>query len=211
YRPTTPQDGKFHEIGVKAKRPGVAVRARRGYVATLRPSPTLAEPIESAPARATETSAPVEPISRVDSESPPRPADPVEGRVTGAAPSGGFRVRPDGGKHVEMLLRDQKSDEAARDGWEAYERGDVATARTSLAIAAASPGAQPWVHYALGMAEYAMREYREAAGEWEKVRQAAPEFEPVYFDLVDSYLQLKEHDQAARLLRTARERWPRDP
>ena len=135
----------------------------------------------------------------------------MDGRATGVVPATGYRVRPDSGKHVEMLLKDQKSDEAARAGWDAYQRGDVATARTSLMIAAASPSSEPWVHYALGMADYAMREYRDAAGEWEKVRQAAPEFEPVYFDLVDSYLQLKEHDQASRVLRTARERWPRDP
>lgn len=110
-----------------------------------------------------------------------------------------------------MLLKDRKSDEAAHAGWDAYQRGDVATARTSLTIAAASPSAEPWVHYALGMADYAMREYRDAAGEWEKVRQAAPEFEPVYFDLVDSYVQLKEYDAAIRVLRDSAGRWPHDP
>ena len=221
YRPTTVQDGKFHRIAVKVKRSGVAVRARRGYVATPRSSPARTDtPPSDAPgstratepgsSRTAETPAPAEPISPVDAENAARP-EIVEGRVTGAAPSTGYRVRPDSGKHVEMLLQDRKSDEAARAGWDAYQRGDVATARSSLTIAAASPSAEPWVHYALGMADYAMREYRDAAGEWEKVRQAAPEFEPVYFDLVDSYLQLKEHDQASKVLRTARERWPHDP
>src|SRR5581483_7581155 len=34
YRPTTPQDGKFHRLSVRVQRRDVAVRARRGYVAT---------------------------------------------------------------------------------------------------------------------------------------------------------------------------------
>jgi VWFA-related protein len=218
YRPTTPQDGKFHRITVKVKRSGMAVRARRGYVATPRPSPVLTDTpaveaggaIETGSSRATETPPPVPTVPHVDADNAASTGL-LEGRVTGAASSTGYRVRPDGGKHVEMLLKDQESDEAAHAGWEAYQRGDVAAARMSLALAAASPGAAPWVHYALGMADYATREYRDAASEWEKVRQAAPEFEPVYFDLVDSYLQLREHDQAARVLRTARERWPHDP
>jgi len=215
YRPRTTQDGKFHRIAVKVKRSGVAVRARRGYVAVRRAAVTTTRDTAASPQAAED----VRPDAVASPPAPPSPAESpgterdsvVDGRATGVVPATGYRVRPDSGKHVEMLLKDQKSDEAARAGWDAYQRGDVATARTSLTIAAASPSSEPWVHYALGMADYAMREYRDAAGEWEKVRQAAPEFEPVYFDLVDSYLQLKEHDQASRVLRTARERWPRDP
>ena len=33
YIPAAPGDGKFHQISVKVKRPGVSVRARRGYTA----------------------------------------------------------------------------------------------------------------------------------------------------------------------------------
>ena len=215
YRPTTAQDGKFHKIAVKVKRSGTAVRARRGYVAVRRADVTTTRDARATPQAAED----VERDAVPSSSGPPSPPESpsasedkiVEGRTTGVVPATGYRVRPDSGKHVEMLLKDRKSDEAAHAGWDAYQRGDVATARTSLTVAAASPSAEPWVHYALGMADYAMREYRDAAGEWEKVRQAAPEFEPVYFDLVDSYLQLKEHDQASKVLRTARERWPHDP
>jgi tetratricopeptide (TPR) repeat protein len=122
-------------------------------------------------------------------------------------------MRPDAGKHLDLLdllMGDEKADQAATGGWEAYQRGDVASARASLAAAAASPAARPWVHYALGMSEYALGDFRASVAEWETVRHGALEFEPVYFDLVDGYLQLKDYDQAVRVLRAARERWPRD-
>ena len=41
YLPPSPADGKFHRIGVKVKRQGLSVRARRGYTATPRPRPVM--------------------------------------------------------------------------------------------------------------------------------------------------------------------------
>src|SRR4030095_5878717 len=102
-------------------------------------------------------------------------------------------------------------DTDATAGWEAYQRGDVETARERLAVAATRSGADAWVYYTLGMSDYALRRFREAAVAWEHVRSAAPDFEPVYFDLVDAYLQQKEHDAAIRTARAALARWPRDP
>jgi VWFA-related protein len=224
YRSTKAPDGKFRSISVKVKRKGVLVRARRGYVATARPAAVMTD--AGAPTAATEPVAsapePVAPVAAAP-ESTPTPADaatapaaepaaPSAATTTpNAMPANGLRVRPDAGKHVDLLLKDEAGDAAAKAGWDAYQRGDVATARASLAVAAASASAHPWIHYALGMSEYALRQYKDAATEWELVRRAEPGFEPVYFDLVDSYLSLREHDEAIKVLRAGRDRWPKDP
>jgi VWFA-related protein len=220
YRPAAPPDGKFHRISVKVKRPGVAVRARRGYVAMPKPSEltTAVTPSPAAvePARPTEAAAAREtpPIAR---EAPP-PAvaaepDPstIGARVVPSAEntSGGIRVRPDAEAHA-MRLGPNAVDADASAGWDAYQRGDVETARAKLGIAAARPNAQSWVHYTLGMSTYALGQFRDAAASWERVRSMEEAFEPVYFDLIDAYLQLKEQDRALRTARTALERWPQD-
>lgn len=98
----------------------------------------------------------------------------------------------------------------ARIGWAAYERGDVEGARRHLEAAAASGSAPPWVHYALGQAAFATSGFVEAAAAWERVRAAAPEFKPVYFDLVDVHLQLGQSVRALRVLEDAGRRWPDD-
>ena len=66
------------------------------------------------------------------------------------------------------------------------------------------------MHYALGQTAYALRDFAEAIASWERVRASTPEFEPVYFDLVDGYLQARDPDKATRVLRAAAERWPKD-
>ncbi len=98
----------------------------------------------------------------------------------------------------------------ARAGWDAYQRGDVKAAKAALSEAARHPGAPPWVHYTLGWAELALADYPAASTDWERVRQAVPEFQPVYFDLADSYLQQKEYGKAVAALRDAERRWPKD-
>jgi tetratricopeptide (TPR) repeat protein len=98
----------------------------------------------------------------------------------------------------------------ARAGWDAYQRGDVKAARTALAQAASHPAAPPWVHYTLGWTEFAQNNYAAAATAWERVRQAVAEFEAVYFDLADSYLQQREFGRAVAVLREAEKRWPQD-
>jgi tetratricopeptide (TPR) repeat protein len=120
-------------------------------------------------------------------------------------------LRPSAGAHVTELAADRARDADAAAGWDAYQRGDLETARASLSVVAAHASAHPWVHYALGQASYALARHSEAVAAWETVRAAAPDFEPVYFDLVDGYMQAKEYDQAIRVLRDAKQRWPRDP
>jgi tetratricopeptide (TPR) repeat protein len=109
---------------------------------------------------------------------------------------------------VASPARDAQAEASA--GWDAYRRGDLESARKSLGAAAATPSARPWVHYALGQTAYALRDFAQAIASWEQVRASAPEFEPVYFDLVDGYLQSRDPDKATRVLRAASERWPKD-
>ena len=98
----------------------------------------------------------------------------------------------------------------ARAGWDAYQRGDVNGARVALSAAARHPAAPAWIHYTLGWTEFAVSDFADAAVEWERVRRAVPEFEAVYFDLADSYLQQREFGQAIAVLREAEKRWPND-
>jgi VWFA-related protein len=133
------------------------------------------------------------------------------------------RLRPDAAKHVATLSplsvgteEERRGDGAATqdadaiEGWAAYQRGDVESARASLSRAVSRPAAHPWVFYALGQSDYALGHFADAATAWERVRSAAPDFKPVYFDLVDGYLQLKEYDKATRVLRDGDRRWRRD-
>jgi VWFA-related protein len=220
FRPAV-ADGKYHKLSVRVNRRDVAVRARRGYIAAPRSAAVATEALKPTGAPRTEAATPetaaaseLVPAPSAPASAPAAPASASassEATVTKVAPAQGLRFRPDATKHVDLLLKNDAADAAAQAGWAAYEHGDVATARTSLALAASSPSAHAWVHYALGLSEYALREFKESAASWETVRRMEPLFEPVYFDLVDSYLQLREHDEAAAVLRAARDRWPKDP
>lgn len=106
---------------------------------------------------------------------------------------------------------DATSTVSASEGWAAYARGDVAEAARLLAQAAAEPGAPPWVHYALGFARLAQADAAGAVRAWERVRHAAPQFKPVYFDLADGYLQTRAYGTGVLVLRDAERRWPDDP
>jgi tetratricopeptide (TPR) repeat protein len=97
----------------------------------------------------------------------------------------------------------------ASDGWDLYGKGDLQGAERLLAQAARQ-GAPPWVHYALGFAQVGLGSPQEAVRSWEHVRAAVPEFEPVYLDLADVYIQWNDADRAIELLREAEKRWPTD-
>ena len=97
----------------------------------------------------------------------------------------------------------------AREGWNLYAAGKVEEARDKLAAASAG-GAGVWTDYALALAEFTLSHPEEAARIWQRVRTAQPDYEPVYFDLADAYLQMGRSSDALSVLRDAARRWPND-
>jgi VWFA-related protein len=223
YRSTnTKLDGTFRQIAVRVKRPGLTVRARKGYLATASTLPVQTGPVEPSPAAPATPPAAAAPPAAADKAgiagaAPPATAPPA------AADAALIRAQPDMkdrlaalGKIAPDTTRSQTGAPPeqvlaqARAGWDAYQRGDVNGAQVALSAAARHPAAPPWVHYTLGWTEFAVSDFVNAAGEWERVRAAVPEFEAVYFDLADSYLQQREFGQAIAVLREAEKRWPKD-
>ena len=212
YTPSSKDfDGRFRQIRVIVRRDGVTVRARKGYLAV---APAAAAQVPGAPPPGPTTPAPVAadppPVS---APGPPRPADTAPPVSPGAIPVEPIALRPDtAGRVRELASADQGGGTSARlasDGWDRYGRGDLEGAERLLAQAA-QLGAAPWVSYALGFAQIGLRKPGEALQAWERVRAAVPEFEPVYLDLADVFVQLDDLDRAVETLRAAEKRWPDD-
>ncbi len=130
-----------------------------------------------------------------------------------AAPSatpGLLHVRPLAESHVTNLAGGDWSDGGARAGWEAYQRGDLESARAALTPLALRPVAPSWIEYVVGQADYGLGQFKEAAVAWERVRARQPQFQPVYLDLADNYGKLNDRRKAIDVLREARRRWPKD-
>ncbi len=224
FRTTTTPDGKYHPIAVRVKRSGVAVRARKGYVANASPSPNPS-PDASRPG---EPAAPKAPGGGDPGLAPPKPPPGGDAGLAPPKPTPGgeggtvalpVRARPRVEEGVGSLEATTGKDgpavpvevsRAARAGWEAYQRGDVKTARDMLRPVAANPAVPAWARYVLGWSEYATAGYEAATAQWEQVRGGVPQFESVYFDLADGYVQLRELGKAIDVLRQAQKRWPKD-
>lgn len=223
YQPANANfDGSYRPIQVRVKREALRVRARRGYLA-LPPSRLLIpQPIEPSAERAPEHAAlkAPEPPRGAPDEPPatersaePLPASPIGAAVplsTAAAPAVGIRLRPDTeGRVKELSARDTATaGTLAATGWDAYQRGDVETALAAFAKAAVEPGVRPWVLYALGMSQAALGQAANAIASWERVRRAAPDFQPVYMDLADTYAAMSDLTAALVVVREAEKRWP---
>src|SRR5262249_21573734 len=145
--------------------------------------------------------------------------------TAGTSSTAAVRMRVDGGRMVAALPSpafagatssassgetSSAANTEAELGWAAYEKGDVATAATHLSDAAKASEARPWVHYALGLAQFAQRRYREAAVSWERGLRDAREFERIYFSLADAYGLQRDEGAAIKVLRDAERRWPSD-
>lgn len=216
YRPAnTAFDGTFRRIQVKVKRPGLVVRARAGYIAAA-PAVAGSSTPAAAALRPRGPSSAVRPgvLGSLPGMTPARLRAPaaaasetaVEHRADPVpAPSSTERLRRlrPGTDSVDSAL--------ASEGWAAYARGDIHAAGALLTEAAREPDARPWVHYALGFARFADADAAGAARAWERVRRTAPDFNPVYFDLADAYLQVGDTQASVRVLRVAQQRWPADP
>jgi len=114
-------------------------------------------------------------------------------------------------QHSAERLAPATGTDAAGKGWAAYQKGDVESAVQHFGEATKDPDVRPWVRYALGLAHLALQQYPDAVRQWEDVRRAAPDFEPVYFNLADGYMLQKDEGAALKVLRDAEQRWPKDP
>jgi len=209
-------DGKFRSISVKVKKPGVSVRARKGYVAT---APAAAPARDAKPVPAAEPSAdpkaapPGAPVG-APPDAPAAAAGAGDPIPSLELPLEGFTLRPDGASRVRNLAAKSTEEAGSRSlasrGWDLYTKGDLEGAEPLLAKAAAEPGSAPWVSYALGFAQVGLRKPQAAVQSWERVRAGAPQFQPVYLDLADVYIQAKDPDRAVATLRAAEDRWPAD-
>jgi tetratricopeptide (TPR) repeat protein len=137
----------------------------------------------------------------------PLPARPIAPPAEATVNS---HLRPHAAENAKRLAPSTLADQDAAEGWEAFQRGDLTSAFVRFGAAASRPDAHVWVYYTLGISAYALTRYRDASDAWERVREAAAGFEPVYFDLIDAYLQERELDRAVQVARAAIDRWPQD-
>jgi len=177
-------------------------------IAPVVPPAAVAVPPATPPVAAPAAAAPTKPTAApAEAGAPPAPA------AVRATPRSAEEISTIGGGAVaprtdSALPAELKKQAAA--GWDAYQQGNVTKARDLLQGVASQPSAPPWTQYVLGWSHLALGEAVPASENWEKVRAAVPQFEPVYFDLADAYQREGEFAKAIAVLRDAEGRWPKD-
>ena len=231
YRPSKAFDGSYRRLDVKVLRPveGMTVRARRGYVASRTTAPPTAA-VDTAPGSAAPTGTAPAPVGAPETGRSLPVSPPVSTLIAvaagrsgigapGTSDDAGSRGRPDSVDLVSTLAKSRMGtgttaeDEANRmalDGWQLYAKGRVEEARDRLATAASRAPGTAWIQYALGQAEFTLQHFEPAIASFERVRKSVSDYEPVYFDLADSYLRLGRSRDALTVLRDAERRWPND-
>jgi VWFA-related protein len=217
YRPAKAFDDSYRKLEVTVRRPDVVVRARRGYLAA-RSATGPAAPEEPSGATASTTPSAVPIGTVVDA----LPLAVGKSGIMGAPrrpDESGLISRPDSVGLVTVLASSgsnagrnatPEATQLARDGWQLYAKGHVEEAREKLASAAAASPNAAWIQYALGQAEFALQHLDAAVQAFDRVRHDLPDYEPVYFDLADSYIQQHRQSDALTVLREAERRWPND-
>jgi len=193
----------------------VCVAAGRRHGAPPKPRDTLPHP-DPAAAAPTNPDAPSPVNSAIPIPTIPNPTL-INPEIINAPEAVAPKARPNADRNLTALTKvtptgaDSAAQKLANAGWDAYSKGDVTTARESLAKAVVTGDTAPWVSYALGFSEYALGHYQAAAVAWESVRTRVPEFMPVYFDLADANISLGRGTDALAVLREAARRWPLEP
>ena len=196
YSPQEPFDDSYRTIEVRVRRPGVTVRARRGYLAA-RVSPPATAPSSPPPAPTPGAASPSRP-TEVPASPPPATASsaaggtgtgvPAAAATTGAEPPP-LRLRPDGPAHVAALTEGaHTASPAASDaggaagpgGLGPYSAGKVEAARERLSQAA-DGGRRRVGGLRARSRRVRARSLRRVGGRRGNASaRARPDFEPVY-------------------------------
>lgn len=196
YSPPAPRDGTFRRITVRVRRPGVTVRARKGYVADAGQF-TSARPSGAAAPAAMVVEVGRAPIIRARLEQA-RAEAPVLGSAIDALLAAAPR------ETLATLQRLGAPAPAATDlvaGLAHFALRDGERAAAALARAVTALPADPIPSFVLGWVHSTAGRDREAVSAYRNAAVIAPALVPAHLALADAYLRLAQPGLAAQALR----------